>query len=633
MAKLLPNSEALRGALSLGAQGGDLFRESLDGMKNAAGATSDAFAGQIDPLDELAGSWQKLKETLGAALEEIATSLAPVIKGFTDFLAEVDFKALGISLGIVAGGFLAVKTAIAGVTVATRLLTGALAVNPIGAIALAATAAVTGLYFLVKNWDRVVVFISETAERLASRFRIIWSNISSAGKIAWEEIKSGVVSLSTGISKYLIDKLEAVTGALARIPGFKWAERANKKLSEWSDNLESAREASKQALERLKTEVEIEKNAVINAEKEKIAAIRKAAVARKKIAENIKKDAESARADPVDLELAGNTDHSAFITSLKSYVNSLWDASRNASASTGDLVENLAIARSIADSMSNSSLPGFDRAISGISTGAVTVAAVIKEDLASAWDSVSDSASRSWARISAVASAALSGISQAVSGFGQQFLTVQESNNKWAEYYSKKEMKAKKEALDEELSDRIAQLKEQGLSEAEYNEQKESLEKENKEKIKKLENELALENYKRQVEQFQIAKGLRIAETIMNGAAAALMAFAQLGPIAGAIAAGAIGGITIAKTALIAEQKPPPPPILAASGVREYMVPPGFLSDSFPVMAKSGESVTVSPFGETATPRQINVVVNIGGKRLANTIQALHDNGHIRVTA
>jgi hypothetical protein len=35
-----------------------------------------------------------------------------------------------------------------------------------------------------------------------------------------------------------------------------------------------------------------------------------------------------------------------------------------------------------------------------------------------------------------------------------------------------------------------------------------------------------------------------------------------------------------------------------AGGVKDYMVPPGFTGDSYPVMAQTGEHVTVEPVGE-----------------------------------
>jgi chromosome segregation ATPase len=57
--------------------------------------------------------------------------------------------------------------------------------------------------------------------------------------------------------------------------------------------------------------------------------------------------------------------------------------------------------------------------------------------------------------------------------------------------------------------------------------------------------------------QFKDMKALRISETLINGAAAAARAFAELGPIAGAIAATSIGIATAVNVATIKAQKPP----------------------------------------------------------------------------
>tara|TARA_B100001094_G_scaffold275568_1_gene283188 strand:+ start:86 stop:2008 length:1923 start_codon:yes stop_codon:yes gene_type:complete len=56
---------------------------------------------------------------------------------------------------------------------------------------------------------------------------------------------------------------------------------------------------------------------------------------------------------------------------------------------------------------------------------------------------------------------------------------------------------------------------------------------------------------------FREMKGLRIAEALVNGAAAAVRAVAELGPVAGAIAATSIGIMTGVQVAQIKAQKPP----------------------------------------------------------------------------
>jgi hypothetical protein len=62
---------------------------------------------------------------------------------------------------------------------------------------------------------------------------------------------------------------------------------------------------------------------------------------------------------------------------------------------------------------------------------------------------------------------------------------------------------------------------------------------------------------KRARRQFKEMKGLRISETIINGAAAAARAIVELGPVFGAIAAAGIAATTTAQVATIRAQKPP----------------------------------------------------------------------------
>jgi hypothetical protein len=71
------------------------------------------------------------------------------------------------------------------------------------------------------------------------------------------------------------------------------------------------------------------------------------------------------------------------------------------------------------------------------------------------------------------------------------------------------------------------------------------------------EKQYAKEIAKLQQKQLKASKASGIVEATINGAVAALKAFAELGPIGGAIAAALIAGITATQIALIAKQKIP----------------------------------------------------------------------------
>lgn len=80
---------------------------------------------------------------------------------------------------------------------------------------------------------------------------------------------------------------------------------------------------------------------------------------------------------------------------------------------------------------------------------------------------------------------------------------------------------------------------------------------------KKAEYEKAVIKYKADIAQY----GVNMALAVAQGALAIVQAFAQLGPIAGAIAAVAIGATTAAQIVVMENNKPTPPPALALGGV------------------------------------------------------------------
>lgn len=98
--------------------------------------------------------------------------------------------------------------------------------------------------------------------------------------------------------------------------------------------------------------------------------------------------------------------------------------------------------------------------------------------------------------------------------------------------------------------------------------EKERLEELNDEKRKLLQ-----EQYEAELKAFQTQKAIRIAETIMTGANAAISAYNSLavipivGPALGIAAAGAVAALTVKQLDLIKSQQPPPPPELATGGI------------------------------------------------------------------
>lgn len=96
----------------------------------------------------------------------------------------------------------------------------------------------------------------------------------------------------------------------------------------------------------------------------------------------------------------------------------------------------------------------------------------------------------------------------------------------------------------------------------------------------------AKQAYAIQLKQFNSEKALNLITAVINGAQAVLKSIAQLGPIAGVIAA----GVSLASISLIASQQPPPPPSFAG-GVVSMTGAGNGTSDSIPSWLSRGESV------------------------------------------
>jgi hypothetical protein len=129
--------------------------------------------------------------------------------------------------------------------------------------------------------------------------------------------------------------------------------------------------------------------------------------------------------------------------------------------------------------------------------------------------------------------------------------------------------------------------------------------------------------------QWQATKAVRLLEVGINTAAAIMMGFAQLGPVGGAIYAGVIGAAGIAQAAVIANQSAP---FQTGTGEDSYIVPPGFEGDNFPVMAQSGERVTVETESEMgASDRPINITLMIDNQVLGRVILDGTQDGTIQI--
>ena len=134
-----------------------------------------------------------------------------------------------------------------------------------------------------------------------------------------------------------------------------------------------------------------------------------------------------------------------------------------------------------------------------------------------------------------------------------------------AETYAKKiiDLQAKKAREEAQIQASAKRVQEINVRQAK--EEKDLKEKQAKEE-KALSKTVALEAYNVSVASFGAEKALKISSAIISTAVAVTRALSDLGPIAGPILAGVIGGLGAVQIGLIASQSPPPPPKFHTGG-------------------------------------------------------------------
>jgi len=127
------------------------------------------------------------------------------------------------------------------------------------------------------------------------------------------------------------------------------------------------------------------------------------------------------------------------------------------------------------------------------------------------------------------------------------------------------------------------------------------------------------------------ARSMMIAEGTMRAILSVINSYEQGtkvgGPALGATfaaIAGAAQAIQLAKLAAT--------PIKAETGLTNYTVPEGYNTDSFPVAAKTGETVNITPRGEETNQEQ-TIIVNIDGRTLFQIINEGIRNGNVNINA
>lgn len=155
--------------------------------------------------------------------------------------------------------------------------------------------------------------------------------------------------------------------------------------------------------------------------------------------------------------------------------------------------------------------------------------------------------------------------------------------------------------------------------------------------LREEEKRLQKEKYKAELEAFKVNQAISIVNATVSSAEGAIAAYKALagipivGPALGAIAAASVAAFGAVQVGLIASQKPPAPPQFA-SGVDNFIVPPGYNNDNFPINVQSGESVTVETEARQRAQGEIRITVPvyIERKQIAQVVATAFKNGEVK---
>ena len=100
-----------------------------------------------------------------------------------------------------------VLVALAGITASIIAFNIAASANPLGAIVLAISAAVTAIIWLVTNWDTASAWIMDKLQAVANFFVGIWNTIKDLFIGIWNAIRDFFVGIWTGITDWITTQL------------------------------------------------------------------------------------------------------------------------------------------------------------------------------------------------------------------------------------------------------------------------------------------------------------------------------------------------------------------------------------------------------------------------------------------
>jgi hypothetical protein len=186
-------------------------------------------------------------------LTDIAKKITDIITWFNNGSTAANvIKAAIISITAAAAGlitvFMIMPTAVTAIATAFKILTAAMASNPIGAIAVVITAVlIPAIIYLYKNWDKVCVYIEKWCAELGQDFKIVGAKIKEGFVIGFNAAKIAAISLAQIIADKVLGSVANLLDVMGKMPfvGEKFKE-ASKAVKGFQNGLDNAMNSAKQ---------------------------------------------------------------------------------------------------------------------------------------------------------------------------------------------------------------------------------------------------------------------------------------------------------------------------------------------------------------------------------------------------
>jgi hypothetical protein len=543
------------------------------------------------------------------ALKDVAGSVYDAVSAFAEWVSEGDnleklldgvtYALAGATAGLVA--FLAVSKGAAvlqGLAAAFKGLTGAMAANPMGAIAVVITAVlIPALIALYKNWDTVVTYLGQGAARLEWFFKTAGSVLKEAFTVGVNAAKSAFWGLIDLIQKNLLGAISTMLGALEKITlAGKAFEGASEAVGRLSKGITDAAEAHKKEAAAAIAAAKSEQDAAAAAYKEKVALIDKEAKEKRAKLKEVAADAVTAEEEVVtaaeeayNAEIAAATETAEQKRSVaaektaiereitKSHWQELTERKKNENATAKEIAQIYIEQAQMLKSTFLGAAQAISNSISQIVNGVIEKQ---QESLNASRASTEEAIRAQYEWILAEEQYSAEELQALLDSANEKKLT--------GEQLTADERKAVEYKMNQELL----------AAEAEFATKQASLDKKRKEEAKRA----AIFN-----------RALALAQVPIDTARAVMKAIADFGPppsplgIAGIASASAVGTAQLA--ALMAT------PIPSAETGGRFVVPDTASGvDGGLLRVNRGEEVNVTPRGDVSEGRVIHLVVNLDGQ-------------------